>query len=108
MRKIRIYFNHNPLGKANSFIKSLYSALQQTGQVEFAMDIEDDYEILFLDEFKTGVRADSLGLMNLKVRALNILYLSTGIVGMGYRTPYSINTWVWEYLKKHPELLSGE
>lgn len=45
----------------NSFIKSLYSALRQTGQVEFARDIEDDYEILFLDEFKTGVRSDSLG-----------------------------------------------
>ena len=60
MRKIRIYFNHNHLGKANSFIKSLYSALQQTGQVEFASDIEDDYEIFFLDEFKTGVRVDSL------------------------------------------------
>lgn len=55
-----MYFNHNPLGHANSFIKSLYSALQQMGLVEFANDIEDDYEILFLDEFKTGTRVDSL------------------------------------------------
>ena len=59
--RIRIYFNENPRGFVNSFIKSLYSALQQTGQIEFAGNIEDDYEILFLDEFKTGVRSDSLG-----------------------------------------------
>jgi glycosyltransferase involved in cell wall biosynthesis len=90
MRKIRIYFNHKPWGKANSFIKSLYSALQQTGQVEFAEDIEDDYSILFLDAFKEGiasspertqsekvekyqsVRADSSGKKKIFVRAVNL------------------------------------
>ena len=61
MGEIRIYFNENPRGYVNSFIKSLYLALQQTRQIEFAEDIEDDYDILFLDEFKTGVRSESLG-----------------------------------------------
>ncbi len=60
MTKIQLYFNEKPWGFINSFNKSLYSALQQTGQIEFAQNIEDDYEILFLDEFKTGVRSDSM------------------------------------------------
>ena len=60
MRKIRIYFNHKPWGRANSFIKSLHSALQKMEQVEFAKDIEDDYDVLFLDEFKVGGHANPL------------------------------------------------
>lgn len=61
--------------------------------------------------FGENTRTQNLNFMDGEIKELvnaNILYLSTGIVGMGYRTPYSINTWVWEYLKKHPELLSGE
>lgn len=62
----------------------------------------------YLDE---NTRTLNLNFMDGEVKELvnaNILYLTTGIVGMGYRTPYSISTWVWEYLQKHPDLLSVE
>lgn len=54
--KICIYFNHKhidrPCGGSNNFIKTLHGALRQTGKFEFAQNIEDDYDILFLNEFK--------------------------------------------------------
>lgn len=55
---MRIYLNHRPVSKpwggANNFIRTLYEALRCSEQFEFAENIEDDYDILFLNEFKIG------------------------------------------------------
>lgn len=86
-----MYFAHKYItrawGGANNFIRALHEALQQTGQFEFAEDIEDDYDVLFLNEFKTGPRGspnkitlqrikkvyrDSSGGKKLVVRAVNL------------------------------------
>lgn len=58
VRKIRIYFGYKhiltPWGGANNFIRTLYDDMQRTGQFEFVQNIEDDYDILFLNQLGMG------------------------------------------------------
>jgi glycosyltransferase involved in cell wall biosynthesis len=63
MRKIKIYFNYKhiaePWGGANNFIRALYQALDDSGEFEFADDIEDDYDILFMNQLGMGPARNS-------------------------------------------------
>jgi glycosyltransferase involved in cell wall biosynthesis len=63
MKKIRIFFNYKhiskPWGGANNFIRALYQALDDSGEFEFADDIEDDYDILFMNQLGMGPAKNS-------------------------------------------------
>lgn len=65
-----------------------------------------------LKEFiNENTRTVSFNFMDGEVKELvtaNILYLSTGLVDRGNYTPHTINSWVWEHLHKHPEILSRD
>ncbi len=54
----KVYFNENPDGFTNNFIRSLHKAI--SGQVELVDSISGDYDVLFLNEFKTGNRMDAV------------------------------------------------
>jgi glycosyltransferase involved in cell wall biosynthesis len=58
MAKLRIYSTYKtidgPWGGANGFIRGLEKQWTASGQVEFAIDIEDEYDLLFLSSLATG------------------------------------------------------
>jgi glycosyltransferase involved in cell wall biosynthesis len=72
MKKIRIFFNYKhiskPWGGANNFIRALYQILNDSGEFEFADNIEDDYDILFMNQLGMGPANDSkkIGLKDIK------------------------------------------
>ncbi len=91
MRKIKIYFAYKhiiePWGGANNFIRTLHNKMQDSGQFEFAEDIDAEYDILFLNQLGMGPANGSkrLSIRNIKkiiksnrikkvvVRAVNLL-----------------------------------
>jgi glycosyltransferase involved in cell wall biosynthesis len=63
MKKIKIFFNYKyvdkPLGGANNFIRALHQSLVESCEFEFADNIEDNYDILFMNQLGMGPANDS-------------------------------------------------
>jgi glycosyltransferase involved in cell wall biosynthesis len=58
MKELRIYFNYqhtdDPWGGANNFIKLLHREISRNPRFRIVTDINDDYDILFLNQFSCG------------------------------------------------------
>jgi len=76
-------------------------------QIQMLMMLTDQEKDLlkayFLQNTKTQFFSDMDGVA-IGLQKNGILYLASKL-GMGFRFPYNIENWAWEYLSKHQELL---
>lgn len=75
MKKIRIHFCYkhieSPWGGANNFIRALHKAMEATGEFEFAENIDDEYDLLFMNELGLGPANGSKRISLRKIRQIH-------------------------------------
>lgn len=76
MNKIRIYATYKPVekqwGGANNFIRALYKNISDDGRFDFVESIEDDFDLLFMNQFSEGPANNSQKLNLKKLKELII------------------------------------